>query len=1178
MNFEITAENTLEKTLGFRSDPDPSPAETRQRMLHYINLKLLANGLPGMPLEETVGEAADAEQLLTTYHQRLKLINAIRCPIDTRIEAFLDRHFADCDLKEPLRLPNGSIILDRHGISREMSLPFDSDDYGNDLLSSYRVKNGVLHNPASDRRTTKGTFHVTEGGLPIPADKIAVPKPVFAEMFRQALLPPDELSELPLTANLEAKTHTFVSLLLRPLVCPEVPGVSPEKSLEVRFFAPGSLVSNLDFVESIFGNAGDPFLPQNDAALDVEHWTGHTGVVILAPHLVKLTKKEVGLPHISEATQRQKDQGMCWEDEAEKYNNGGAFKLTCRDASGVVITLIADNYFGYCKKEVKTQISYSANLYGGVEEEHAGGALAFPSYNLGEEFIANSRRYNGRTFADVARDYAKWIDVQPEGYGIDKQFPQLKYIAEDARVSLLDQEVSWERNGKTEKIPLVPGEIYMAPSGYKVEVEKHPAAPSWRLIGTTAEGTSCHKPCTVSGGGKSEISKSLVDFMLYGPIFVADLQKDLDLVQTIFDRDYSDRWRDDMEDKPDYSKTPSRGVLDEKRSVGSLIKLLTPSLDYTDEYNNWLESLPNHIYAIAFIIKRFQQPGWKDNWRQYFSVDIVNGTPGHELKFLDRKLQGSYLRVGLEEPNGDWRTYKLRQDFSPAEKLQTQDDISASVVTPASLIPSYPYTQENKSYKFVENCEYRLFQRPDEAIHRGFDKQTEADLARDNNFISNFEPVTHEQVCKMVTRVIDLEQFTQPMKDLLRETASERSGYVACSAQPRLVDGAPTKNPRYLQDRPDLHNPLKWYVAEMGTRLFRATPADEPVLNPVDAVLMGRRNNPPDRKKGIRALAVYNPIHYQELPELFMDLITSLTGKSPSTTGFGLEGALTKGPFNALLPIIDLNNALVSFILTGLQGFSTAAGHVGPNLRMDHDISLLVPEIWCRVSPDEREANFLIKEDLLEKVEDFDYNGKTIRASRLGYRITRRFVRWYFGRVFDNPAVVFDKTILQPELQDLETFAEGVQYICEAQETVAKQYFEDGSVAFACPPLQALLTIMAEGEFDGKGVEHDDIRDLFDREAMLASDWYQDRLKAKQAADIARWKSHLAYLTEFLADENNANSAQALQVNARKEYVEGELAKAESPEYLKSLVGTSGLDPNATRSEIENSTTGIASR
>ncbi len=46
----------------------------------------------------------------------------------------------------------------------------------------------------------------------------------------------------------------MVSLLMRPLVCPEVPGVSCEKRMEVRFFAPGGLVSNLDFVESIFGN------------------------------------------------------------------------------------------------------------------------------------------------------------------------------------------------------------------------------------------------------------------------------------------------------------------------------------------------------------------------------------------------------------------------------------------------------------------------------------------------------------------------------------------------------------------------------------------------------------------------------------------------------------------------------------------------------------------------------------------------------------------------------------------------------------------------------------------------------------------------------------------------------------------------------------------------------------
>ena len=66
--------------------------------------------------------------------------------------------------------------------------------------------------------------------------------------------------------------------------------------MEIRFFAPGGLISSLDFVERIFGNAGDPYLPENDSGLDASHWTGHTGCVILAPHLPTMTKKEVGLP------------------------------------------------------------------------------------------------------------------------------------------------------------------------------------------------------------------------------------------------------------------------------------------------------------------------------------------------------------------------------------------------------------------------------------------------------------------------------------------------------------------------------------------------------------------------------------------------------------------------------------------------------------------------------------------------------------------------------------------------------------------------------------------------------------------------------------------------------------------------------------------------------------------
>ena len=350
----------------------------------------------------------------------------------------------------------------------------------------------------------------------------------------------------------------FASLLLRPVVCPEVPDREPEKTLEIRFFAPGNLVSNLDFVESIFGNGGNPYLAEFDSALDTDHWTGHTGCVILAPHLVKLTKKEVGLPHTTNATDRQRAQGMCWDDPDELYNDGDAFKLTARDESGVIVTLLADNYYGYCKKEVKTQIGYAANLFGMAEEEHAGGALAFPCRNHGEEYGVDSRTHMpGYCFADMVKRYSDIMELQPEGYAIDRNHPEIVYVPQKVRMDLNAQTISWIKDNETKTISLQPENIYMQPSGYKIEMKKHPGAPSWRLVGIDAEGTFCHKPSTVSGGGKSEISKSLEDAVIYRPLFVDDLQKDLDMVQEIFDQDYTERFKPGYQDEdPDASRKP----------------------------------------------------------------------------------------------------------------------------------------------------------------------------------------------------------------------------------------------------------------------------------------------------------------------------------------------------------------------------------------------------------------------------------------------------------------------------------------------------------------------------------------------------------------------------------------------------------------------------------------------
>ncbi len=1128
----------------------------RRHIVRYISLKLAALGLPTYT-KSSSNFLGLTHGLLRSYKEKNRLLADYLCPIDTRIQHFLDDYLSDVTLEGPLRLPGHTFTLDRPGLARELSLPVDGHAFKNEIIESYRIKQGVLHNPASDRRTTKGVFHVADGGLPVPLDKKEVPRQVFGNLAIAALNPPASFTQLPFLSHQEEQAHAIVSLMLRPLVSAEVPGVSPAKTMETRFFAPGSLVSNLDFVETIFGNAGDPSLPEHDAALDVEHWSGHTGCVILAPHLTQCKKKALGLPHFDDATERQRREGMCWKDADELYNDGGAFKITCRDDRGVVVTLIADNYFGYCKKEVKTQLSYATNLYGNCEEEHAGGALAYARFNLGDKFHMDARySKDDHTFAEMASKYGELMDIQPEGYGIDKRYPDIIYVPENVQIDLNAQRVSWTKDGQEQSILLSPNHTYVNPDGYKVHMEKHRGAPSWRLIGTGVEGTFCHKPCTVSGGGKSEISKSLLDAVHYGPFFVADYKMDFEKIEEIMNRDYSNRFVD----KSIVSK--GRPLLSNNRSLGSVIRLLTVSEEeYVPEYNAWLQTIPDYVKAMVFIIKRFYRPEWGDDWQSHFSADIINGKPGHELKYNGRKLVASYLRVGLLG-DGSWRTYKLRQDFMPAAKIQKEDDISASVVVPAAQLEHLNPQYKNKSVKIVENCEKRLFQRPDEAIHRGYDRQTEWDLSEDHNFISNFEPLSREDAHAFKREIITFDAYTEPMQGLINRVAQD-SGceYFVSSAHPRLVDGVPTKNPRYLQLRPDLVEPRERYLGEVATRLHRRVPVDKPLIQPVNAVLPGRRNNPPDVEAGIRPLAVYNPIHYQELPELFMDFIASLTGKSPSTTGAGSEGALTKGPFNCLTPTSDLNNALVSYILTEYRSFTTAAGYIGPKYRVDHDVSLLIPEVWCRLSEAERDPERLIAEGCFEKLGDFEYEGEMIPASRLGFRMTETFLRHYFGRVFDSPSSVFNTEMLRPETQDMASYVDGIKNIVEAQQRCAQAFFDDGSIEAACPPLAALLHIMAHGDYNGKTAHDPEVRNLFTRDYLIKSDWYQERLRIKQERDRALWERHIANLEAALSQSSLLDDSEQLNLNDRLAYSKKELDKVTSPAYLESLQGTLGADP-----------------
>ena len=151
--------------IGLAAEPTP---EERQQLFLYINLRLRYLGCPTFPIEHAGAAVLDnlTSGLVALSREKDRLLSHHLCPVDQRIQDYLDTSLG----KLAPRLPVTTFVLDRYGIARTLSLPPDRDVFKSDLFTSYRVRQGVLHNPASDRRTTQGIFHIADGGLPVPDD------------------------------------------------------------------------------------------------------------------------------------------------------------------------------------------------------------------------------------------------------------------------------------------------------------------------------------------------------------------------------------------------------------------------------------------------------------------------------------------------------------------------------------------------------------------------------------------------------------------------------------------------------------------------------------------------------------------------------------------------------------------------------------------------------------------------------------------------------------------------------------------------------------------------------------------------------------------------------------------------------------------------------------------------
>ena len=122
--------------------------------------------------------------------------------------------------------------------------------------------------------------------------------------------------------------------------------------------------------------------------------------------------------------------------------------------------------------------------------------------------------------------------------------------------------------------------------------------------------------------------------------------------------------------------------------------------------------------------------------------------------------------------------------------------------------------------------------------------------------------------------------------------------------------------------------------------------------------------------------------------------------------------------------------------------------------------------------------------------------------------------------------------------------------------------FADGSVELAVPPLRALLHLMRDGTWEGRGADDPAFRALFTREALLASPWYRARLEAQRTMDAHLADRHVRYLEKFLTRANYADVAARLDIRARLDRLRATARATRATGYIESLTGTLGVDPS----------------
>jgi hypothetical protein len=147
------------KKLGF--PPTIETESDRKREQVRISLILASNGVSAANFTTDKETISVAEDLISNYREKVRLLSGTLCPPVQRVLNFVDSHFAEFpELVKEIKFPTNALVLPTHGLARTLSFPIGSNKFEAEHVTSYKLHDqGVLHNPKSDKRTTQGSFH-----------------------------------------------------------------------------------------------------------------------------------------------------------------------------------------------------------------------------------------------------------------------------------------------------------------------------------------------------------------------------------------------------------------------------------------------------------------------------------------------------------------------------------------------------------------------------------------------------------------------------------------------------------------------------------------------------------------------------------------------------------------------------------------------------------------------------------------------------------------------------------------------------------------------------------------------------------------------------------------------------------------------------------------------------------